>query len=75
MCDKFIYANIIEVSMINTNDNHAIIKNRFGKKTNGIQDILKFLGKIYLFIYSKIIYSGKCTSGSNFIPFYSQKRG
>ena len=29
--------------MINTNDNHAIIKNRFGKKTDGIQDILKFL--------------------------------
>ena len=29
--------------MINTNDNHAIIKNHFGKKTDGIQDILKFL--------------------------------
>ena len=29
--------------MINTNDNHAIIKNRCGKKTDGIQDILKFL--------------------------------
>ena len=29
--------------MINTNDNHVIIKNRVGKKTNGIQDILKFL--------------------------------
>ena len=29
--------------MVNTNDNHVIIKNRFGKKTNDIQDILKFL--------------------------------
>ena len=29
--------------MVNTNDNHVIIKNRFGKKTDGIQDILKFL--------------------------------
>ena len=29
--------------MINTNDNHVIIKNRSGKKTDGIQDILKFL--------------------------------
>ena len=34
--------DIIEVSMINTNDYHAIIKNRSGKKTDGIQDILKF---------------------------------
>ena len=29
--------------MINTNDNHAIIKNRSGKKNHGIRDILKFL--------------------------------
>ena len=29
--------------MKNTNDNYAIIKNRCGKKTDGIQDILKFL--------------------------------
>ena len=29
--------------MINTNDNHAIIKNRFGKKNHGICDIPKFL--------------------------------
>ena len=29
--------------MINTNDNHTIIKNHFGKKTDGIQDILIFL--------------------------------
>ena len=29
--------------MVNTNDNHAFIKNCFGKKTDGIQDILKFL--------------------------------
>ena len=29
--------------MINTSNNHAIIKNRFGNKTDGIQDILKFL--------------------------------
>ena len=29
--------------MINTNDNHVIIKNQFVKKTKGIQDILKFL--------------------------------
>ena len=32
MCGKFIYTNVIEASMINTNDNHMIIKNRFGKK-------------------------------------------
>ena len=32
MCGKFIYTNIIEASMINTNDNHAIIKNCCGKK-------------------------------------------
>ena len=43
MYGKFISANMIEVSMINTNGNHAIIKNHVGKKTNGIQDILKFL--------------------------------
>ena len=38
--------------MINTNDNHAIIKNCSGKKTDGIQDMLKFLWQdlfIYLF--------------------------
>ena len=29
--------------MINTNENHVIIKNHCGKKTDGIQDILKFL--------------------------------
>ena len=29
--------------MIITNCNHMIIKNRFGKKTNGIKDILKSL--------------------------------
>ena len=29
--------------MINTNDNHVIIKNRSGKKNHGIHDILKFL--------------------------------
>ena len=29
--------------MIITKCNHMIIKNRFGKKTNGIEDILKSL--------------------------------
>ena len=29
--------------MIITSCNHMIIKNRFGKKTNGIENILKFL--------------------------------
>ena len=29
--------------MIITDDNHMIMKNRFDKKTNGIQDIPKFL--------------------------------
>ena len=29
--------------MIIANCNHIIIKNRFGKKTNGIEDILKSL--------------------------------
>ena len=29
--------------MINTNDNHAIIQNRSGKKNHGIHEILKFL--------------------------------
>ena len=29
--------------MIITKYNHMIIKNRFGKKTNGIEDILKSL--------------------------------
>ena len=32
-----------KVSMMITNCNHAIIRNRFGKKTNGIEDILKSL--------------------------------
>ena len=43
MCGTFIYNNVIEAAMINTNNYHAIIKNCFGKKTDGIQDILKFL--------------------------------
>ena len=30
-CGKLIYTKIIEASMINTNNNHAIIKNRCGK--------------------------------------------
>ena len=29
--------------MIITKCNHTIVKNRFGKKTNGIEDILKSL--------------------------------
>ena len=37
--------------MINTNDNHVIIKNHFDKKTNGIEDILKsFMVRTYSFI-------------------------
>ena len=36
--------NVIEESMVNTNDNHAIIKNRVGKNNHGINcAILKFL--------------------------------
>ena len=36
--------NMIEESMVNTNNNHAIIKNRVSKNNHGInQNILKFL--------------------------------
>ena len=40
--------------MIITNYNHMIIKNRFGKNTNGIKDILKSLWSelIHLFHYT-----------------------
>ena len=50
--------------MIITNGNHVIIKNHFGN--------LNFYGKNCLFIYSKIPYSGKCTSSSNLILSFSQ---
>ena len=61
--------------MIITNCNHMIIKNHFGKKTNGIEDILKsFYGK-NLFIYSVVLYSGNYTSDSNFICYISQNEG
>ena len=37
--------------MIIANYSHTIIKNRFGKKTNGIKDILKsFMVRTYSFI-------------------------
>ena len=59
--------------MVNTNNNHAIIKNRVGKNNHGINcEILKFLWQD-LFIYSKIIYSGKYTSSNKYAPFHSQK--
>ena len=36
--------NVIEESMVNTNNNHVIIKNRAGKNNHGINcKILKFL--------------------------------
>ena len=39
--------------MIIANYSHTIIKNRFGKKTNGIEDILKiFMVRTYSFILS-----------------------
>ena len=38
------FANVIEESMVNTNNNHVIIKNRVGKNNHGInRKILKFL--------------------------------
>ena len=46
----------IEESMVNTNNNDMIIKNHIGKKNYRIHEILKIYGKIYLFIYSEIIY-------------------
>ena len=55
--------------MINTNDNHAIIKNHFGKKPMEFKISQNFYGKMYLFVYSKIIYSGKYTSNSLFLSF------
>ena len=37
--------------MIVANDSHMIIKNRFGKKADGIEDILKsFMVRTYSFI-------------------------
>ena len=53
--------------MIITNSNHMIIKNCFGKKPMALKIFLNFYGKNFLFVYSNILYSGKCTSGSNFI--------
>ena len=47
-----------------------IIKNLFGKKTSGIEDILKSYGK-NLFIYSVILYSGNYTIDNNFILYIS----
>ena len=61
--------------MINTNGNHMIIKNLFGQKTKGIEDILKFYGKNFLFIYSNILRSGNHTSGRNFILSILQNEG
>ena len=62
--------------MLITNGNHMIIKNRFGKKPMAFQISSNFYGKKCLFIYSKIIYSGKCTSSSNFIlSFLQNERG
>ena len=60
--------------MINTNDNHAIIKNHCGKKLMQFKISQNFYGKIYLFIYSKMTCSGKYTSSDNFILSYSWKR-
>ena len=61
--------------MIITNGNHMIIKNHFGKKPMALKISLKFYGKDYLFIYSNILHSGKCTSGSNFILSILQNEG
>ena len=60
--------------MANTNDNHAIIKNYSGKKNHGIHKILKFLWQD-LFIYSKTIYSGKCTGSNDYALFHLQNGG
>ena len=57
--------------MIITNDNHMIIKNGFGKKPMEFKISKNFYGKKYLFIYSEIIYSGKCTSSNNFVLSHS----
>ena len=52
-----------------------IIKNRFGKKPMELKISLNFYGKIYLFIYSKIVYCGKYTSSNNFVLSYSKNGG
>ena len=56
--------------MIIANYSHMIIKNRFGKKTNGIEGILKsFMVRIYSFIllyYILVIISLIVTSFSIF---------
>ena len=61
--------------MIITNSNHMIIKNRFGKKPMVLRYPKNFYGKNCLFIYSNILHSGKCTSGSNFILCFLQNEG
>ena len=58
--------------MINTNDNHTIIKNHLGKKPMEFKIFRNFYGKKYLFIYFKIIYSDKCTSSNDYILFHLQ---
>ena len=60
--------------MINTNDNHVTIKNHCGKKLMEFKISRNFYGKIYLFIYSKIIYSGKYPSSNNsFFPIHRKE--
>ena len=46
MCGKYIYTSSFHTInvMVNTNNNHAIMKNRVGKNNHGINcEILKFL--------------------------------
>ena len=61
--------------MINTNNNHAIIKNCCSKKPVEFKISLNFYGKMYLFIYSEVIYSGKCTSSNDYALFHSKNGG
>ena len=61
--------------MIITNGNHMIINNCFGTKPMALKISQNFCGKNFLFIYSHMLHSGNCTSGSNFILSNSQNEG
>ena len=60
--------------MIITNDNHMIIKNRYGKKPMAFEISWNFYGKKCSFIYSKKIYSGNVPAViTSFFPFCRMK--
>ena len=56
--------------MININDNHMIIKNRMVRNQwHSRYPEISMVRSVY--VYSEIIYSGKCTSSNNFILSFS----